>query len=386
MRFLSVLSIVTFLLLSSALVCAQSPSAQTSQSESTAPEPTGEPAPLIFWNREITVLRSNYEHLSPAERASKAAERLAALPQVASWNVTSHPATSGRYSGTLISVNGQLAFAILSTDVDSESGQTLQAASDQAAANLRSALEARSKQALWPVRLKGIGLSLVATLFLILGLWLINRLGSLIIRHMNQKVDSGLLGLKFGGLDLRAIARGIENGVTKLTMWAGSAVLIYLWLAFVLLRFPYSQPWGQQLGRFLTNLFAKLGIGMLKAMPGIFTVAVIFLLTRLIARINRNLRRDRLLGRATHTRDRYPPRAWRAIQGCAAYDRHTRHDARSHRSRFRVSWSICGHARDEGFVVRRVCYRSADFYRCVAALNRGRFAGLLHSCQTRDES
>jgi len=285
MRFLSVLSIVTFLLLSSALVCAQSPSAQTSQSESTAPEPTGEPAPLIFWNREITVLRSNYEHLSPAERASKAAERLAALPQVASWNVTSHPATSGRYSGTLISVNGQLAFAILSTDVDSESGQTLQAASDQAAANLRSALEARSTQALWPVRLKGIGLSLVATLFLILGLWLINRLGSLIIRHMNQKVDSGLLGLKFGGLDLRAIARGIENGVTKLTMWAGSAVLIYLWLAFVLLRFPYSQPWGQQLGRFLTNLFAKLGIGMLKAMPGIFTVAVIFLLTRLIARI-----------------------------------------------------------------------------------------------------
>jgi len=246
----------------------------------------------VFWNREITVLRSNYEHSSPAERASKAAERLAALPQVASWNVTSHPATSGRYSGTIISVNGQLAFAILSTDVDSESEQTLQAASDQAVANLRNALEARSTQALWPIRLKGILLSLVATLVLILGLWLINRLGDLIIRHMNQKVDSGLLALKFGGFDLRAIARAIENGVTKLTVWAASAVLIYVWLAFVLLRFPYSQPWGLQLGGFLSNLFAKLGMGMLRAMPGIFTVAVIFLLTRLIARITNVIFRE----------------------------------------------------------------------------------------------
>ena len=51
-----------------------------------------------------------------------------------------------------------------------------------------------------------------------------------------------------------------------------------------------------------------------------------------IARNNRNLRGDRLLGRATHTRDRYPSRARRANRGCAAYDHHARHDTRSHRS------------------------------------------------------
>ena len=77
---------------------------------------------------------------------------------------------------------------------------------------MRNALEARSTQALWPVRLKGIGLSVVATLVLILGLWLIIRIGELIIRHMNQKFDSRLLNLKFGGLDLRAIARVSKTG------------------------------------------------------------------------------------------------------------------------------------------------------------------------------
>src|SRR5207247_1247657 len=72
---------------------------------------------------------------------------------------------------------------------------------------------------------------------------------------------------------------------------------------------------------------------------------------RFIARINRNLRGDRLLGRATHTRDRYSPRAGRANERCAAYDHHARHDTRSHRSRLRVGWSICGHARDEALDV-----------------------------------
>ena len=118
MRFLSVLSIAALLLFSSGFCLGLSLCYLNSQSELDCSGATAEPATLVFWNREITVLRSNYEHLSPAERASKAAERLAALPQVASWNVTSHPATSGRYSGTIISVNGQLAFAILSTDVD----------------------------------------------------------------------------------------------------------------------------------------------------------------------------------------------------------------------------------------------------------------------------
>ena len=56
-------------------------------------------------------------------------------------------------------------------------------------------------------------------------------------------------------------------------------------LTFVLLRFPYSQPWGQQLGAYLVNLFRMLGTGLVRAIPGIFTVFVIFQLTRLVARV-----------------------------------------------------------------------------------------------------
>jgi small-conductance mechanosensitive channel len=64
-------------------------------------------------------------------------------------------------------------------------------------------------------------------------------------------------------------------------------VLLYLWLVYVLLEFPYSQPWGQQLGGFLIDLFEKLGTGLLQSIPGIFTVAVIFLITRIVSRVLR---------------------------------------------------------------------------------------------------
>jgi small-conductance mechanosensitive channel len=58
----------------------------------------------------------------------------------------------------------------------------------------------------------------------------------------------------------------------RLTLWLTSC-----WFSL--------QPPQEQLGSFLTNLFQKLRTGALRSIPGIFTVFVIFLLTRIVARI-----------------------------------------------------------------------------------------------------
>jgi small-conductance mechanosensitive channel len=81
------------------------------------------------------------------------------------------------------------------------------------------------------------------------------------------------------------LVNAISRGLIRLTIWAAAIVLIYLWLTFVLLRFSYTEPWGQQLGSFLINLFSRLGTGLLRSIPGMFTVVVIFLFTRVIARL-----------------------------------------------------------------------------------------------------
>jgi hypothetical protein len=165
------------------LVTALSGAAQTGPPREGAParaegRQIGEAAPVTFWNRQITVFRAYYEQLSPAQRAANAAARITALPEVAAeWKVEANETTTGRYSGVLITVNGQPAFGLMPEDLDPESGETLKVAADRAVAQLRAALEARARQRSWPLLIRAIGLSLVATLIALFGMWLLVRAG-----------------------------------------------------------------------------------------------------------------------------------------------------------------------------------------------------------------
>ena len=243
-------------------------------------------APLIFWNRRITVFRSYVNQLSPAERAQKAAERLGTLPDVArEWNIAAKEASLGPYTGVIISVNDQLAFAILTTDVDVDSNETMQAAVEHATTQLRVALEARAQQHSFSHLAKAIGLSLVATLILLFGLWLVVRAARRVKGQLEETASTHVQKAGSGGFDLQPWLNSLSRFLATLTAWALAAVLIYIWLTFVLLRFPYTQPWGQQLGAFLLSLLATLGTGILQSIPGMFTVVVIFLITRILVRI-----------------------------------------------------------------------------------------------------
>ena len=246
----------------------------------------GAPARVVFWNREITTFRSYFDALSPEERAAKAVERLRALPEVApEWRITAKEATSGERSGMIVAVNEQFAFGILNEDLDHESGETLQAASDHATAQLRAALEARAQQHRLPTLLRGIGLALAATLILLVGLWLLVRARRKLLVRLDQAAAAQGLDSKAAGFNAKSLLHRFNRALTTLTTWAFAVVFIYLWLTFVLLRFPYSQPWGQQLGGFLVNLFESLGSGFLQSIPGMFTVVVIFLVTRIVTRL-----------------------------------------------------------------------------------------------------
>ena len=65
--------------------------------ESSTQRRMGEPASLVFWNRPITVFRAYNDEVSPAERAAKAAARLADLPAEASeYNVVANETSVGQ--------------------------------------------------------------------------------------------------------------------------------------------------------------------------------------------------------------------------------------------------------------------------------------------------
>lgn len=62
-------------------------------------------------------------------------------------------------------------------------------------------------------------------------------------------------------------------------------VITYLWLAFVLQRFPFTRPWGEALGDFLVATASWMGNGIVAAIPGLFVVLVIVALTRTACKI-----------------------------------------------------------------------------------------------------
>lgn len=245
----------------------------------------GEPAPVVFWNRQITVLRSYYDQSSPSERAARAAARLASLPEEGEWNIVATESTSGHHSGAIVTVNGQFILVLLAEDLDRESSETLKAAADQATAQLRIALDARAKQRRWPVLLKAIGSAIAATLIMLLGLWLLGRVGIRLHELMLRRASAHSQRIKLWGIDPEPMLRSLARGIVRLLIWSAAIALVYVWLIFVLLSFPYTQPWGQQLGKYLFELFGRLGIGLLHATPGLFTVVVIFVFTRIVARV-----------------------------------------------------------------------------------------------------
>lgn len=281
---------VVCLVLATLLLCVQSAHGQSAPAADSAPvqaksssSSAVESARLVFWNREIHVFRAYLGQQTPAERAAKAEERLAALPVNASeWKIVATPASVGDYTGAMISVNDLYVFAILTGDLDQDSNETLQAASERVTAQLRAALEARAQQRNVPLLLRSIGLSIAATLVLLFALWLLiiatRRLKGQLRREHERKIA-------LAGFDIQPTLVSLRRTLTNLTGWAAAAFVVYLWLTFVLLRFPYTQPWGQQLGAFLLSIFMKIGSGIVKSIPGLFTVVVIFLLTRIVVRV-----------------------------------------------------------------------------------------------------
>ena len=243
----------------------------------------GAAAPLVVWNRPIIELRANIGATTAEERVARAQRRIEALPVAAYADpIQAIPSKVGTLDGVFISVGSQLVFAILPEDLEPESGETLEGAGQKAVAQLTAALQARADQRRLPIILRGVALSAVATVLLLLALRLIGKVRR---RALERPITIKLSGhTKVLGVDLGQALTAIERGLSKLTALSATVVVVYLWLAFVLGQFPFTQPWGAQLGAYLGRLLLHFGTGILQALPGLFAVLLIFLLARLATR------------------------------------------------------------------------------------------------------
>lgn len=241
------------------------------------------PALLEVWNRPIIELRAGFDQVTPADRVSRAQVRIEALP-LSAWRdaIRATPTTMGAISGLFVTVGGQYVFAVLPEDLDPESSQTLASAGDSAVSRLAAALRARADQRRTSVILRGVALTALATVLLVVLLRLVGKLRrAALARPVTTKISDRA---HFLGLNLGPVLTSIERAISKVTALSAVVVILYLWLTFVFAQFPFTQPWGRELGGYLRRLLMSFGAGILGAIPGLFAVLLIFLLTRIAAR------------------------------------------------------------------------------------------------------
>jgi len=271
------------------------PARPASGQEATTPAPSlvtvGPPATLTVWNRHIIQLRAVNNGATATERVARAVRRIQELPATSyDDSITSRPANFGGLEGTVVMVGSEVIFGILPEDLEPPAGDAppptaaeTAAVGTEAAIRLTEALRARVDQGRIGVILRGVGLTAIATLLL---LFLLRGIGRLRRRALARPITMKLSGghTKALGVDVGQLITAIERGLTRFTALSATLVVGYVWLTFVFGRFPYTQPWSKELGGYLRSLLMTFGGGIVDAIPGLFAVVLIFLLTRVAVR------------------------------------------------------------------------------------------------------
>ncbi|HSO81520.1 mechanosensitive ion channel family protein [Thiocapsa sp.] len=252
----------------------------------------GEPASLTFWNREIAILRADIGGISPADRVRRIQGKIAdVLENNPGEKAEAIRSTFANLAGFWVQIDGHPVFGLIPEDADGMTGETVEEQVRRAVDLLQEALDARREQRSLPLILEGLGLATAATLLLLVLLWGVVKLEGRAMRRLlrtgsrsAEPVSTSRAPIKVAGLDLEPILIGIERTAIKATGFGLAAILIYLWLTFLFGRFPFTRPWGEGLAEFMLDLLATFADGALQALPGFFTVLVIFVLTRIIVR------------------------------------------------------------------------------------------------------
>jgi len=240
-------------------------------------------AALVVHGTTVFVFRAPVGAASASERAEAAARRLdAVLSRATVDSLRIEPVAEGM----LVRAGDAALFLVTRGDGDPTVGGTPTHLAARSVVLLREAMALEVKDRSFGTLLRAAAEALLATLLFVLALRLIHGAASAALSRAPE-VTRQLPGLRIGGFTL-VRARQVTLFVRRTVLvggWVLAAILAYLWITFVLTRFPLTRPWGQALGGFLVATVRDLALGAVGAIPGLITVLIIFAVTRGLTRL-----------------------------------------------------------------------------------------------------
>lgn len=266
------------------IVCAQDFDSSSTVSTVT-PMANNSEATLTYLNRPIFRFRGNIGTTTPKERAERAHARLADLPdELLGRPIELQPITLGGQSGVILTIGGNLLFGVAPGDIDPEYPLSIDVLAEDAKSRLEETFAARLEQRRLPVILWGLSLTATATLLLAVLAWLVWRLRLRVGDWFHTLISARIEEAAKGRLEWRRYGYALTARLVQLATGLVILILVYFWLAFSLDQFPITRPLGERLGGFFIDLASDLGLKAIAAVPGIATVAVIFLIAQAFSR------------------------------------------------------------------------------------------------------
>jgi len=233
-----------------------------------------------FFNRDIVTFRSRFLGNTPAMRARAAEnniERIVEEPGEAKATFQVAP------QGVIFLLNGQLVTLVTPGDLDALRNESMEQARASILARLTEAVEA-AETARAPQRLmRGIGWSIVATVVLLLVLWMLRFVIARIRHRVDAWVATRLSNIR--NESARQMAQAFfasGRGLARVLGWIVVLVLVEEWLRFCFAHFAYTQPWATRMTAWMAGRLGKWGGAIVDAIPGLVTALVILLAARLV--------------------------------------------------------------------------------------------------------
>lgn len=242
---------------------------------------TAPPATLSFQNRGIAEFHATVLSRTPALRAATA-ERI--LRDLVNQRRVDRVSVRPVEQIMVVSVGTLDLFALVPADAP-PLGEPLEDTARRAATTLQTALDEAIELRTPRLVAVAVGWSLLATALLALLLRLVTRGHRALVARTARMAERQIQKLPAGDV-VRAsrLPEFLRTAVTLFSVAIG-VFIVYTWLTFVLNRFPYSRPWGEALRGFMLERISRLGLGILGAIPNLFSVLLIVIVTRFVVKL-----------------------------------------------------------------------------------------------------
>ena len=236
-------------------------------------------ADLKVFNRKIFEFRSAFLGVPPNQRAERAQTNIEAL---LAENGDLLVSVQKIDQGELITIDGKLVFVVTPGDVDplqqADIGEVAAMAGKRLEKVIAETREGRSFDAI----VRSLLASSLATIVLCLLFWAFLRARVWVQKYIVQAMAAKVESLKVAGasiLDGQPLYT-LMHRVVGLFFWLLIVLGAYEWLSFVLSRFPYTRPWGENLDGYLFGVFVNIAQAAVAAVPGLGVALAIFLVAR----------------------------------------------------------------------------------------------------------